>query len=340
MRVLVTGHLGYIGPLVVSSLIENGHEVVGLDSGLFVECAVEPGPVVPTIYGDIREVKPEDLEGFDAIVHLAGLSNDPLGFIDPALTRDVNATATVRLAMMARDVGVRRFLNSSSCSVYGAPTEDWVDETSVLRPVTPYGESKVAAEQGLARLSTRSFCVVSFRNATAFGYSPRLRTDLVVNDLVAGAYLRGEIKLISDGSAWRPIVHVRDIAAAFLLGLVAPEASINGAVLNVGAEAQNYTVMEIARVVAGLIPEATLTAGAGAGKDKRSYRVRCDRIRTVLPGFHCAYDLRAGVEELLANFRRIDFRSAETCIRLRHLEKMLASQEVDASFRRRIKALA
>ena len=336
MRVLVTGHLGYIGPVVVSALKGAGHDVVGLDSGLFRECALEPSAEVPTIARDLRDITPDDVAGFEAIVHLAGLSNDPLGFLDPALTHEVNGAATVRLARIARGAGVRRFLNSSSCSVYGAPEEAWVDESSMLRPVTPYGESKAVAEEGLKRLASPSFCVVSFRNATAFGYSPRLRTDLVVNDLASGAYLRGEIRLNSDGSAWRPLVHVRDIARAFLLGLTAPSGSVNGAILNVGADAQNYTVIEIARTVSEMVPGATLTIAEGAGKDRRSYRTRFERVRQVLPDFSCAYDLRTGIQDLLDNFRRLDLRSTEGLVRLAHLQRLLAGSAVDASLRPRV----
>jgi nucleoside-diphosphate-sugar epimerase len=333
MRVLVTGHLGYIGPVVVSELRQAGHDVVGLDTGLFAECAVENGVEVPTIARDLRDITPDDVAGFEAIIHLAGLSNDPLGFLDPALTHEINGTATVRLGRIAREAGVRRFLNSSSCSVYGAPEEPWVDETSALRPVTPYGESKAFAEQGLASLASPSFCVVSFRNATAFGYSPGLRTDLVVNDLASGAYLRGEIRLNSDGSAWRPLIHVRDIARVFLLGLTAPSASINGAIINVGADSQNYTVIEIARTVSEMIPGATVTFAEGAGKDRRSYRTRFERLRHVLPDFTSSFDLRTGIQDLLDNFRRLDLRSTEGLVRLAHLQRLIAGNEVDASLR-------
>ncbi|MGH2354706.1 MAG: NAD-dependent epimerase/dehydratase family protein, partial [Chloroflexota bacterium] len=244
MRVVVTGHLGYIGPVLVSALQDAGHDVAGLDSGLFASCALEPDPPVPTIDRDLRDVSVADLRGFDAVIHLAALSNDPLGFLDPALTREINVDATIRLATLAREAGVQRFLFSSSCSVYGATADTWVDETTPAQPVTPYGVAKAEAEQGLAQLAGPSFCVASLRNATAFGYSPRLRTDLVVNDLVAGAYLHGEISLRSDGSAWRPLVHVQDIARAFTVALSAPAEAINGAVVNVGADRQNYTVRE------------------------------------------------------------------------------------------------
>jgi nucleoside-diphosphate-sugar epimerase len=333
MRVLVTGHLGYIGAVVVPRLQQSAHDVIGLDSGLFAECRIETPVEIPTITRDIRDVMPDDLMGVDAIIHLAGLSNDPLGFLDPHLTHEVNAVATVRLARTAREAGVRRFINSSSCSVYGAPEELWVDETSALNPVTPYGESKAFAEKGLQAVASSSFCVVSFRNATVFGYSPSLRSDLVVNDLVSAAYLRHEIKLNSDGSAWRPLVHVADVADAFVLALSAPSESINGAVLNIGAEEQNYKVIEIAQTVSEVIPGTAITIAEGAGKDRRSYRTRFLRVREVLPRFTCRYDLRTGIQELLESLRRVDLRSTDRLVRLAHLRQLMARQEVDADLR-------
>jgi nucleoside-diphosphate-sugar epimerase len=333
MRVLVTGHLGYLGPAVVGRLLDAGHDVVGLDSGLFAGCALEADRALPWMRRDVRDVSAADLRGFEAIVHLAALSNDPLGSVDPALTHEVNAAATVRLARLAREAGVDRFVFSSSCSVNGATTEEWVDETTPPNPVTPYGESKLAAEAGLATLASPSFTVVSLRNATAFGYSPRLRTDLVVNDLAAGAFLRREIRLNSDGSAWRPLVHVQDIARAFSVALIAPAEAVNGAVVNVGADTQNYTVMEIARAVATAAPEAQLSVAAGAGADKRSYRVRFHRVQRALPGFACQFDLKAGIEDLIAHLARVGLRSTEGCVRLSHLRLLQDAGQVDASLR-------
>ena len=340
MRVLVTGHRGYIGPVVVSRLLAAGHDVVGLDSGLFEERHLEPATPVPTLVRDLRDVRLQDLAGIDAVVHLAGLSNDPLGSLDPSLTFDINADATVRLAEAARAAGVRRFAFSSSCSVYGAAAEPWVDETTTPRPVTAYGESKARAEQGLAALASPDFCVTSLRNATAFGYSPGLRTDLVVNDLVAGAYLRGEIRLNSDGSAWRPLVHIRDIAQAFERVLAAPVQAVNGLIVNVGADEQNYTVMEIAKTVASVVPSSRLAVAEGAGPDRRSYRVRFDRIRRVLPEFRCQYDLRAGIVDLLENYRRAELRSTEGCVRLATLEQLRDAGQIDATLRPRSSAPA
>lgn len=333
MRILVTGHLGYIGPVVTLELQQAGHQVVGLDSGLFAGCRLEDGPAVPALVRDLRDVQVQDLAGFDALVHLAGLSNDPLGTLDPAVTHQINVEATVRLAELAREARVARFLSSSSCSIYGAAAADWVDETTPPRPVTAYGLSKQVSEQRLAALADETFCVASLRNATAFGYSPYLRTDLVVNDLVAGAYLHGEIRLNSDGSAWRPLVHVRDIAQAFLLALTAPAQQINRQVFNVGADAQNYTVMDIARAVAEAVPGARLTIAEGAGPDRRSYRVRFERIGRLLPRFRCQYDLQAGIRDLQANFRRVGFQQPERFVRLHQLQQLLDSGRLDRELR-------
>jgi nucleoside-diphosphate-sugar epimerase len=335
MHVLISGHLGYIGPAMVRALQDASHTVAGLDTGLFEGCQLENSLPIPTIARDLRDVTLDDLRGFDAIVHLANLSNDPLGALDPALTHDINVDATVRLAELAREAGVKRFLNSSSCSVYGAAVEEWVDEATPTRPVTAYGESKIAAERGLAALADDSFCVVSMRNATAFGYSPNLRTDLVVNDLVAGAHLRGEIRLNSDGSAWRPLVHIRDISQAFRLALTAPQTAINGEVFNVGSTDQNYRVIEVAQTVAAQMPGAELIVPAGAGADRRSYRVRFDKVKRLLPDFVCQYDLDAGVRELISAYRRVPLTATDGSVRLMHLRRLLDAGELDATLRRR-----
>jgi nucleoside-diphosphate-sugar epimerase len=335
MRVLVTGHRGYIGPAMVEALRAAGHEVAGLDSGLFDGCELEPSPAVPSLVKDIRDVQPEDLTGFDAVVHLANLSNDPLGTLSPELTHCINVEATVQLARAAKRAGVRRFLNSSSCSAYGAAVEDWVDESTATRPVTAYGESKVLAEAALRELADARFCVVSFRNATAFGYSPNLRTDLVVNELVAGAILHGEVRLNSDGAAWRPLVHIRDIARAFTRAMDIPAERINREILNVGANAQNYRIRDVAQTIVELVPGATLSIPGAAGADRRSYRVRFDRVASVLTGFTCAYDLAMGVRDLLAQFARITLTETQVAagIRLLQLQRRLADGELAPDLR-------
>jgi nucleoside-diphosphate-sugar epimerase len=340
MRVLVTGHLGYLGPAVVGTLLAEGHDVTGLDSGLFSSCVLEREPDIATIFKDVRDVEVADLFGYDAIVHLAALSNDPMGFLDPARTNEVNALATVRLASLARDAGVGRFLQSSSCSVYGAPAEPWVDEASRPMPVTPYGVSKVTAERGLSELASPDFCVVSLRNATAFGYTSRLRTDLVVNDFVSNAYLRREVRLNSDGSAWRPLVHAQDIARAFSMALLAPAELINGAVFNVGEEEQNYTVLQIAQAVLQAVPGATLSMSSGAPTDQRSYRVRFDRLHQLLPAFRCQYRLEDGIRDLLSNLRRVGFDSSAGHSRIEHLQTLMRQGDVDENLRLRAPLLA
>lgn len=336
MRVLVTGNQGYIGPVVVSRLLEAGHEVIGLDAGLFGADALEPSSPITTLRRDIRDVSEADLGGIDAIVHLANISNDPLGFLDPALTFAVNVDATVRLAKLASAAGASRFLNSSSCSAYGAAVEDWVDEQTGPRPVTPYGESKVQAEAALAELADEHFCVVSFRNATAFGYSANLRTDLVVNDLTAGAFLLGELTLQSDGSAWRPLVHVSDIAEAFVLALEAPADRVNGEVMNIGAEAQNYRILEIASAVAERVAGARVSFAEGAGPDKRSYRVRFEKVGRLLPEFECRWDLQRGIDDLVANFERVGLRERDwQGVRLSRLEQLIRDGQLDETLRLR-----
>jgi nucleoside-diphosphate-sugar epimerase len=306
MRVLVTGHEGYLGSVLVPTLLAAGHEVIGLDVGLYADGTLgPPPPEVPTVRVDLRDVRPAHCAGVDAVIHLAALCNDPIGNLDPELTYEVNHRATVRLAQAAKAAGVSRFLFSSSCSLYGAGTDDApLTEEAEFAPVTPYGESKVRSEAGLAELADPSFCPVFLRNATAYGFSPRLRGDLVVNDLVGHALLTGEVKLRSDGMAWRPLVHAEDIAAAFRALLAVPAERVRGRAYNIGRTEENYLIRDVAELVAELVPGSRVTFASGSGADTRNYRVSCERIATEVPEFQPAWTLRKGIEQLVEAYQR------------------------------------
>lgn len=339
MRVLVTGHQGYLGGVLLPLLLEAGHEVAGLDSGLFAACTYAgPAPEVPGIRRDVRDALAADLEGFDAVVHLAGLSNDPLGELDPALTFEINHAGTVRLARLAKAAGVGRFVFASSCSNYGAGGEGLLDETGPLRPVTPYGSSKVLAERDLAALGDESFSPVFLRLATVYGAAPRIRFDLVVNNLVAWAFATGRVLLKSDGSPWRPLLHARDAAQAFLAALEAPREAVHGEAFNVGREGENFRVREIAAVVAEVVPGAVVELSHGAGPDVRTYRVGFSKIARALP-FSPRWTLRAGVEELYRLYRDRGLGAEEfegpRYSRLPYLRGLLAAGSVDAALRPR-----
>ena len=306
MRVLVTGHLGYIGTVLTPMLLEKGFDVAGVDSDIFRRCTFGGGvPDVPCIEKDIRDLTPEDVTGFDAICHLAGLSNDPLGDLNPQLTHEINHRASVRLAELAKSAGVQRFVFSSSCSNYGAGGSDMLDETSPLNPVTPYGESKVQVEHDVAPMADDDFTPVFLRSATAYGVSPRLRFDLVLNNLTAWAFTTGKVMLKSDGSPWRPIVHIEDISRAFVAVLQAPREAVHNQGFNVGITAENYRVREIAEIVGETVPGSEVTFAEGASPDVRNYRVNCDKLPRTVPDFKPQWDVRKGAQSLYEAYKHI-----------------------------------
>ena len=341
MRVLLTGHLGYLGTVMAPVLAEAGHDVIGLDSGLFADCVLGPAPADPPGYRvDLRDVTVRTMSEVDAVIHLAALSNDPLGALDPELTYDINHRASVWLARLARDAGVKRFLYASTCSVYGASGgAGLVNEEAPLRPVTPYAESKVRVEDDLHPLASDDFTPVFMRNATAFGYSPRLRADIVLNNLVGHAVLTGEVRVLSDGTPWRPLVHARDIAKAFAAALVAPREAVHDKAFNIGTERNNVTVAEIAEEVAAAMPGSKLVITGEAGADPRSYRVDFSRFRAAIPGFDCDWSVKAGAVELVDAYQRHgltrqDFERRFT--RLAWLRDEADAGRVDDTMRRRL----
>lgn len=338
MRILVTGHLGYVGTILTPLLHARGHEVTGWDSDLFTACTYDSlPPAVPSRKADIRDITAADLNGFDAVVHLAGLSNDPLGDLDPALTREINYAATVRLGRLAREAGVARFVFASTCSVYGAAGEDVVDETAECRPMTPYAESKLQAEQELAALAGDSFSPTFMRPATAYGVSPRLRFDLVVNNLTAWAFTTGHVHLKSDGMAWRPLVHVADLAQASAAALAAPRGKVHNQIFNVGATDANYRIRDVAEIVAAEVPQARIRSEPGAGADARSYRVNCDKIAEMLPDFQPRWTVETGVRQLVQSYRDSGLTLSEfegaRYQRLAHIQALQATGRLDADLR-------
>ncbi len=338
MRVLVTGHLGYIGTVMVPMLVDAGHEVVGLDSDLFRGCTFAPGiRPVPELRLDIRDVEPVHLQGFEAVVHLAALSNDSLSDLSPAMTREINHAASVRLARLAKDAGVRRFLFASSCAIYGKAGDNLVDEAAEPVPVTPYTISKVRVEHDVAHLASEGFSPTFLRNATAYGVSPRLNSELVLNNLVAWAYTRGRVFIKSDGSPWRPIVHIEDIARAFLAVLEAPRQVVHNQALNVGRNEDNYRIRELADIIREvMVGSAVEYAGDGA-PDPRSYRVDFAKIHRLLPEFRPQWSARRGVQQLFTAYERAELSFGDfegpRFKRVEHLKQLLATGQVDATLR-------
>jgi nucleoside-diphosphate-sugar epimerase len=338
MRVLVTGHNGYIGTVLVPMLCAAGHDVVGLDSDLFKSCTFgeEPQPI-PAFKKDIRDVEASDLEGFEAVLHLAGLSNDPLGNLNPDLTSSINHLASVALARLAKEAGVTRFIFSSSCSNYGAAGDALLDEESDFNPVTPYGISKVRAEQDVSKLADSDFSPTFLRNATAYGVSPRLRFDLVLNNLVAWAFTTGLVYLKSDGTPWRPIVHIEDISRAFIAVLHAPREVIHKQAFNVGRTEDNYRIRELAEIVAETVPGSRVEYAPNAGPDKRNYRVDSRKIVRLLPEFKPQWNARRGAEELYSTYKKVGLTLEEfegpKYQRIAHIKGLLRNGQLDESLR-------
>ena len=338
MKVLVTGHLGYIGTVMTPMLLRAGYEVVGLDSDLYRGCTYS-GEItdVPTIKKDMRDINVDDLRGIDAVCHLAALSNDPLSDLNEQLTYDINHRASVHLAELAKEVGAQRYIFSSSCSNYGSAGDDFVDEQADFNPVTAYGKSKVLVERDVAPLADDRFSPTFLRNATAYGVSPRLRFDLVLNNLTAWAVTTGKVMLKSDGSPWRPIVHIEDIARGFIAVLKAPREDIHNEAFNIGQTSENYRIRDLAEIVGETVPNCEVAFAEGASVDKRNYRVNCDKASRVLKHFQPQWDARKAAVQLYETYKRtgLTFEAFEgpQLQRIAHIQKLLGSGELDHNLR-------
>lgn len=350
MKVLLTGHRGYIGAVLTPMLLDRGHDVIGLDSDLFSACTFTGALVeVPTLLKDVRDVSisdlsPDHVAGFDAIIHLAGLSNDPLGDYKPELTDDINHRASVSLAELAKRAGVQRFVFASSCSNYGAAGDDFLSEDSSFNPVTPYGRSKVLVEQAVAPLADNNFSPTFLRASTAYGMSPRIRFDLVVNNLTAWAYTTGEVRLKSDGAPWRPIVHVEDIARAYVAVIESEREQIHNEAFNVGQTTENYQIREIAEFVRDIVPGSRVSFASDAAPDRRNYRVDCNYIARKLHKFKPQWTCQRGIRELYEAFKSVglsleDF-EGEKFKRIAHIQKLIRDGECDQELRKKVSVLS
>ena len=339
MKVLVTGHDGYVGSVLTDIFQEAGHQVVGMDSGLFSNLMYfgEPPREVESLQLDIRDVEPDHLSGFDAVVHLAAISNDPVGDLNPDATYAINHRATITLANAAKEAGVERFLFASSCSLYGSQGDGYVDESADFNPLTPYGESKVLSEADLLPMADDDFTPTFLRNATAYGVSPRLRGDVVVNNLTGFAFATGEVYLKSDGSSWRPLIHIRDMSRAFLAVMEADRGKVHGEAFNIGATDENYQIRDVAKLVSGVVPGSEVTLSEEATNDPRSYKVTCAKFESAFPGAVPEWTVQEGIEELYEAFLRnglvMEDLEGDRFMRIRHIQNLAEEARIDADLR-------
>jgi nucleoside-diphosphate-sugar epimerase len=339
VKILITGHDGYIGSVLTRMARAAGHDVTGLDAFWFEGCALGPEPKpFPALRMDVRDAGVEQFGGFDAVVHLAAISNDPLGHLDPDCTYEINHLSSVRIGQLAKEAGVERFVFASSCSLYGAASpDDLLTESAPFNPVTPYGESKVLAERDLSALADDGFSPVFLRNATVYGYSPRLRVDLVVNDLVANAFASGRVVIKSDGTPWRPLVHVEDVARAALAAVGAPREAVHEEAFNIGTTTENYQVSGIADIVAEAVPGSRVIYEDGGGPDTRCYRVDFSKAADRLPGFRPEWTVPDGVRQLVDAYDRHgmtqDDLESPRFVRLRRIEELMGSGLLEPTLR-------